>query len=520
MKKMVFLFIITVLCFACSAWNADAGKSDGQNTIQKFYEAENAVLLDSISILQDSSASSGGFLRMGKTGTVLFNVTVEETGRYAIGIGYRSPEKDRAQHILINGIEYAPEIGFVRSVRWTETEKSAGLRTGENTVELRASQEHMDIDYIRVEGPVFEPPEITPKNNTFYLHMSPSDLTVQLEKNHNPFTGITYLKKNVPYEQTPVSYIEDAVSITIPNSYLQTLETGPAEFLFHFDNTEPLPFQLNVRDIPYQTDWIVVSLDVSHGTAVLMLLPTGKTLLIDTGTEEMCRERVLPFLNRHQIDLDDLWITHYHDDHCGGEQLLLDRFSGLIKKDYRDFTTNSRFEFEGIQVTILNSYNDGTEELGENSRSLSMRMEYRGFVYTQGGDIYGWNQHEILHRYIEKNQVDHLKTHIYHANHHFHGSVDVAYLRTINPYLFIVSGEEHIYGRGAYTQEVQKKVLNYLKENNKRLIEDLMSFEVGHVIIRISDSTHWNYETVKNLHATIPFLTVGQTLEANPENEE
>ena len=47
-----------------------------------------------------------------------------------------------------------------------------------------------------------------------------------------------------------------------------------------------------------------------------------------------------------------------------------------------------------------------------------------------------------------------------------------------------------------------------------------MSFEVGHVIIRISDSTHWNYETVKNLDATIPFLTVDQTLEANPENEE
>ena len=460
----MLLFIIALLCFVSSLWSADAEKGNGQNTIHKLCEAEEAVWTDSIFIVQDSCASGGQYLQMEETGSIRFDVDVEETGKYAIGIGYRSPEEDRAQHILINGIEYAPEIGFVRSARWTETEKSAGLRTGENTVELRASQGHMDIDYIRVEGPVFEPPEIAPKNNTFYLHVGSLDLTVQLERNHNRFTGITYLKKNVPYEQTPVSYLEDAVSITIPNSYSQTLETGPTEFLFHFDNTEPLPLQLNVRDIPYQTDWTIVSLDVSHGTAVLMILPTGKPLLIDTGTEKMCRERVLPFLNRHQIDLDNLWITHYHDDHCGGEQLLLDRFSGLIKKDYRDSTTDNRFEFEGIQVTILNSYNDGTEKLGENSRSLSMRMECRGFVYTHGGDIYAQNQKNILQRYTEKNDMNHLKTHIYHANHHFHGSVDVAYLRTIDPYLFIVSGEEHIYGRGAYTQEVQKKVLYYLKK--------------------------------------------------------
>jgi len=519
----MFLLIVTMLCFVFPARSADLKINEDQKpktVIDKIYEAEEAVLLDSILTLQDSSASGGNFCQMRKTGSVLFNVSVEETGRVAITIGYRSSAADRAQHILINGIEYAPEIGFPRSISWTEIEKSAGLKTGENTIELRASRGELDIDYIRVEGPIFEPPEITPKNNTFYIHETSSDLTIQLEKNHNPFIGITILKNDIPYKQEPVSYIEDAVSITVPNSYLQTLETGPAEFLFHFGNTEPVSFQLNVRDVPYPTDWIIVSLDVSHGTAVLMLLPTGKTLLIDTGTETMCRERVIPFLDRHQINLDYVWITHYHEDHCGGERLLLDRFTGLIKKDYHDFATDEQFEFEGIRVTILNSYNDGTEELGENSRSLSMRMEYRGFVYTHGGDIYGWNQHEILHRYVEKNQLDQLKTHIYHANHHFHGSVDVAYLRMIDPYLFIVSGEEHIYGRGAYTQQVKKNVLNYLKENNERLIEDLLSFEVGHIIIRVSDRTHWNYETVKDLDAVISFLKVSQTVDADSENGE
>lgn len=516
MKKIIFLFMIPVFWFVCPIQSIETQKSDiqkSESTVHKIYEAEEVALLDSILVLQDTTASGGVFLQMQKTGSIRFDVDVKTTGRYAIAIGYRSPDGDKAQHILVNGIEYAPEIGFSFSAHWTEIEKSAGLQKGKNTIELRSSWGYMDIDYIRVEGPIFEPPEVTPQINTFYINEIPSNLTIQLEKNHNPFTGITYTDNNVPYVEQPVSYMEDAIRVTIPNAFLETLATGPSELLFHFSNTVPIPFNLDVRETAHQSDWIIVSLDVSHGTAVLMLLPTGKTLLIDTGTQQMCEERVIPFLDRHLINLDHLWITHYHRDHCGGDSLLHNKYGGLIKKDYHDFTTDSQFEFEKLSVTILNSYNDGTEEGGENSRSLSMRMAYNGFVYTHGGDIYGQNQQDILKRYTENNNLNHLKTHIYHANHHFHGSVDVRYLRTIDPYLFITSGEEHIYGRGAYTHQVQKYVLNYLRENNKRLIEDLLSFEVGHVVFRVSNSTHWNYETYKDLDAVIPFLSVHQTLD-------
>ncbi len=131
-------------------------------------------------------------------------------------------------------------------------------------------------------------------------------------------------------------------------------------------------------------------------------------------------------------------------------------------------------------------------------------MEYKGFVYTHGGDIYGQNQHQILQRYA--NNPDFLKTHVYHANHHFHGSVDEDYLKTIDPYLFIVSADEHVYGRGAYTQQVQRDVLPYLRNKHKRLIEDLLSFETGHTVIRVADGNDWNYETYKDINAVIPFL--------------
>ena len=497
MKKTVLLFSLAIVWFVYTGENTFAGQ-------KKTYEAEDGNLLDGISIVEDASASGGKFLRMGKTGAVVFRVDVNSSGRYTIGIGYRSPNKDNAQRILINDKEYSPEIGFPASSKWAEIGKNAGLNAGANTIEIRKSWGNMDIDYITVYGPIFERPEISPVTNTFYKNKTTSDMFIELDKNGNKLVSITQKQQPVPFEEKGVSYTQDAEMVKIPKEYLSTLETGRTDISFNFSNAEPVKFKLDVRDAEIKAEWTIVSLDVSHGASVLMLLPTGKTLLIDTGTEQMCKERVIPFLDRHKIVPDYLWITHYHDDHNGGAGLIMGKYKGLTKKDYKDFNTGDQLEFEKVNVTILNSYQDGINIADENPKSLSMRMEYKGFIYTHGGDIYGQNQHQILQRYA--NNPDFLKTHVYHANHHFHGSVDEDYLKTIDPYLFIVSGEEHIYGRGAYTQQVQRDVLPYLKNEHKRLIEDLLSFETGHIVIRIADSNDWNYETYKDINTVVPFL--------------
>lgn len=494
MKQSVLLTLLVLLGFACAAEDV---------RVRKLHEAEDAIPLDGIEVQKDSSASGGKYLRMEETGAVLFHVDVEEAGRYAVGIRYRAPGGDKAQRILINEKEYAPEIGFPASALWTEIENPAGLAAGANTIELRKSWGQMDIDSITVRGPISEKPEISPQTNTFYKNQTASDLYIQVEKRQNPLTAVTHNEKPVPYEQEDLTYIQDAIRIRIPRSFPETLPVGIHELMFHFRDPEPIPFRLDIRQSEPKSDLIIVSLDVSHGTSVLILLPTGKNLLIDTGTEAMCRQRVVPFLQRHHLDLNYLWITHYHDDHCGGQKQLAEMYRDLVKKDYKDFTTDEQFDFENVRVTILNSFRDGQEE---NSRSLSFRMEYKGFVYTHGGDIYGQNQERILQQYAARNESGSLQTHIYHANHHFHGSVDVPYLRAINPFLFLVSAEEHVYGRGAYTQLVQRNVLPYLKEN-KRLIEDLISFEVGHVVIRAAGADAWNYETYKDLDAVIPYVS-------------
>jgi competence protein ComEC len=501
MKKIIIVLMLAGLLLTSScAVNSLREQPPIEN---ETYEAEQAELLDGIAVRDDSSASGGKFIQMKDTGSVIFHVDVEQEGLYELLIGYRAPDSDKAQRILINEKEYAPQIGFLISPTWTQATKIAGLKAGANKIELKKDWGYMDIDYLTVRGPVKVMPEISPVRNTFYKVPAATDLFIKLDKNANKLISIMNNVKKVPYEDEDVWYTEDSKMIKIPAAYLQTLSNGVHEILFNFEDIEPLKFELEVRDTAKDSELTIISLDVRHGASVLVIFPTGKTLLIDTGTEEMCKKQVIPFIDRHNIALDYLYITHYHDDHCGGKQLIEEKYKDLIVKDYKDFKTGQEFELEKTKVTILNSYDDGDEE---NTRSLSFRIEYKGFVYTHGGDIYGDNQRRILQQYKAMNDLNALRTHVYHANHHFHGSVDAEYLRTIDPYLIIVSAEEHVYGRAAYTQTVQRDVLPYLKKNNKRLIEDLLHFEVGHVIVRVKNGTNWGYETYKDLDALVPFL--------------
>ncbi len=500
MKKAIVILILAVLLLNLSCRPITI--LDKQHTI-KTYEAENAKLLDGIIVRNDSNASGGKYIRINDSGSVLFKVNVKRAGPYELLIGYRAPDSDKAQRILVNDKEYAPEIGFSISAEWTEAFKISQLKAGINKIELRKSWPNMDIDYITVRGPVIIKPEISPARNTFYKVENAPDLYIKLDKNANRLVSITNNSNMVPHEAGDVWYTEDSAMIKIPADYLMSLDNGLNEILFNFKDIEPLKFELEMTDAEKNSDWTIVSLDVRHGTSVLMIMPTGGTLLIDTGTETMCKERVIPFLERHNITPEYLLITHYHDDHAGGKDLIEQKYEDIFFADYNDLTTGQQLDFEDTYVTILNSYKDGYDE---NTRSISFRMEYKGFVYTHGGDIYADNQKRILQEYSAGNYSFPLQTHIYHANHHFHGSVDADYLRAIDPYLFIVSGEEHIYGRAAYTHIVQRNVLRFFRAMSTRFIEDLLHFETGHVVIRVSDGDNWSYETYKDTDAIIPFL--------------
>jgi competence protein ComEC len=69
-----------------------------------------------------------------------------------------------------------------------------------------------------------------------------------------------------------------------------------------------------------ESRWLRVDiLDVGHGDSLLVRTPAGHALLIDAGTQEAGRTRVVPFLREAGITaLDALVLTHADEDHLGG----------------------------------------------------------------------------------------------------------------------------------------------------------------------------------------------------------
>ena len=153
--------------------------------------------------------------------------------------------------------------------------------------------------------------------------------------------------------------------------------------------------------------------------------------------------------------------------------------------------------FLDLMNKILNSYENGTDE---NTRSLSFKMEYNGFVYVHGGDIYAINQRKIGHQFPHD-----IKADIYYANHHFHGSVDVDYLRQVDPALFLLQAQEAVYARSAYMVDFKRDVEAYLRTKSNRYIEALFALEVGTVVLRVNGKDDWSYETYRDTkNANIP----------------
>ena len=118
-------------------------------------------------------------------------------------------------------------------------------------------------------------------------------------------------------------------------------------------------------------------------------------------------------------------------------------------------------------------------------------MEFRGFVYSDGADNYAVNQQRCLDHHPELVRAD-----VYYGNHHFHGSLDPDFLRKVDPVLVLVSAQEAVYARGAFSQRYQQGVEAFLKAHNGRLRETLLTRELGTTVIRVFDQAHWTYGTL------------------------
>jgi len=231
----------------------------------------------------------------------------------------------------------------------------------------------------------------------------------------------------------------------------------------------------------------IVCLDVNHGDATLLILPTGRVALVDSAKEAWARRRVIPFLKHHNIGEVTYYInTHLHEDHVGQKRRIIREF--LVKQvwDYTDFSAGEVRDFEGVQLSILNAFDDAEDE---NDRSLAFRLELDGFSYTHGADLYADGQQRTIDRFPKW-----VPTDVYRANHHLHGSILPDYFVQADPVLIVVSAQEAVYQRIAYTRDFTEAVAE-IRARGGRLKDICLTLEKGNVVIYANGADDWGYST-------------------------
>ena len=458
----------------------------------------------SLTVLQNDQASGGAYLAMKNSGSVKWEVMLPDSGWYNLKIRYRSPQGEKENTLFINQVKR--RTGFGWAPEWTDLVKPVVLRAGQNVIELKSNWGWIDIDCLTFEKIDLQP-AITPHKNIFYKIL-PRDIYIKINAYGRAIGSVTAGEKAITFSKEVFPYEEDAWTIKLEARSLLKLEEGLQVVRVNFTSGESVQFELQVMNRREPADLTIIAPDVSHGNAVLFLLPNGETLLVDCGQSFIRDEVIIPLLEKNGIKhLNYFVLTHYHDDHDSGDkgQTIRERFKPDYFRDYRDFEAGDEMEIGGVRLKVLNAFADGSDE---NKRSLAFQLIYNGFVYRHDADIYAINQRKIMERF----PADSLAQ-VYFANHHFHGSTDEEYLRIMNPDVVLIQAEQAIYARSAYTKIYRKYFVEWMKKNRQKIVESLPAIEVGTTVIRINSGEDWTYETYKDCAAPfIPFLAQNEAL--------
>ncbi len=210
----------------------------------------------------------------------------------------------------------------------------------------------------------------------------------------------------------------------------------------------------------HQADALSVQyLDVGQGDGALVLLPDGKTMLIDGGIPNAFEDAVQPALRRNGITrIDYLVASHPHLDHIGGVAEVLEQYEvgevwmpPLFADLWSYDKMKQAIEDQDIPVRIpaqqpITLQGDGytitaqafdTQDL--NSSSIILHIAYGDTTFLFAGDL----PHEL-----ENQLTDDLACTVLKVSHH--GSLDSShaeFLDIVQPdYAVLSLGENNDYG--------------------------------------------------------------------------
>ncbi len=314
------------------------------------------------------------------------------------------------------------------------------------------------------------------------------------------------------------------------------LGEGEHTLLYYLESGAVLEQKIEIKKTPPKADLQYINFNVGKANATLFKLPNGKYLLVDSATEAGARDKIVPYLEKHSIKLDYYLITHFHKDHIGLKDEIIETHA-LTKPDENEVTKmltadkESRYyylknfsyldstmlcyydelhkiwDLGGVNIDILNSrFNENGEKTEvykysfinnnehnyENATSVSFMLDYNGFRYYHGADNYAYAQERYMADMIKAGRTEELSCHWFYANHHFVCDISPTFINTLNPVVVYVSNDV-MYHRTLYRKYYKEGVENYYF-SHKRLENTLMSNEVGNARVCVNSGDDWYYE--------------------------
>ena len=220
-----------------------------------------------------------------------------------------------------------------------------------------------------------------------------------------------------------------------------------------------------------QRDLKIYFIDVGQGESTLIITPTNKKILIDSGGSEtgnfdVGKNTLVPYLlDREIISLDYICISHFDSDHCAGFKYLLNNIKVkniILSKQYE--STNN-FE-EIICIAIQKNINIIKVEAGNifnidkyvsfkifspgkiltddiNDNSIVMKLEYNNFSCLFTGDISKQIEQNLVKKYGEELKSTVLKV----AHHGSKTSSDEEFIRIVRPKISLIGvGKNNKFG--------------------------------------------------------------------------
>ena len=257
-------------------------------------------------------------------------------------------------------------------------------------------------------------------------------------------------------------------------------------------------FMLKNNIVSTHENMLVHFISVGQGDAVAINLPSGKTLLIDTGKTSSnvdytryLKNKVIN--NSRSNKIDYLILTHADADHVGGTMKLLSEFEiGFVYMPCIDSETET---FSNIKNEVFNNYNyqvlAGNLNIEEDDVNITnfqllqneetndscpvIKIEYKSKSFLFTGDISTDAETALVEEFSAKLNSDVLKV----AHHGSGTSSGEQFLSIVSPKYAVISVGENSYGHPT------SEVINRLNSTGAKV---LRTDEDGNILFVVGDT--------------------------------